>query len=122
MRPFHPPRAVTKRAFSGYSEIQDFKQQVLNDIAYAGAYGFAQTRMATPGAHLPEADVTERVQHVAEGWGYEADLRDKNTRGMDPAADLPKIAQYYLAERLMPYPQTDRPWERGAPKEPPSPA
>jgi hypothetical protein len=113
MKPFHPPRGATKRAFSGYTELQDAKWRILSDIAYAGAYGYAQTRMATPGVYLPEEVMRERVHHVAEGWGYEADLRDKATRGMEPLGDLPAAAQYHLAERLAPYPQTDRPWDRG---------
>jgi len=113
MKPFHPPRGSTKRAFSGYTDLQDTKYRILSDIAYAAAYGYGQTRMATPGVVIPEADMENRVHHVAEGWRYEADLRDKATRGMDPMSDLSRTAQYHLAERLMPYPQTDRPWERG---------
>lgn len=110
MRPFHPPRKSTERAYSGYTPEQDAKWRILSDIAYAGAYGYGHTRLATPGTVLDEQTVEQRMAQVHEGWSYES-KRDKGSSGLNPSSDLPKQAQYYLTERLLPYPQTDRPWQ-----------
>lgn len=110
MRPFHPPGGTTRRAFSGYTPEQDAKWQILSDIAYAAGYGFDRARQPTPGAVLPQDKVQERVHQVEEGWTYES-KRDRGSSGLDPSADVPIAAQYYLAERLLPFPQTDRPWQ-----------
>ena len=110
MRPFHQPGGTTRRAFSGYTPEQDAKWQILSDIAYSAGYGFEQTRQPTPGAVLPQDTVQERVHQVEEGWTYES-KRDRGSSGLDPAADVPQAAQYHLAERLLPFPQTDRPWQ-----------
>ena len=98
--------------FNGYNETQEAKQAALSDAAYAAGYGFAGCRAPTPGAVLPADKVDARLEHIREGWAYEANLRDKQTSGFDPKSALPITAQYHLAERMMPYPQTDRPWER----------
>ncbi len=110
MRPFHTPGRSTQRAFSGYTPKQDAKWRILSDIAYAAGYGYSQTRLPTPGVTLSTEAVEERLRQVAQGWNYEA-KRDKGSTGLDPANDLPPAAQLYLAERLIPFPQTDRPWE-----------
>src|SRR5207249_6826333 len=93
MRPFHQPGGTTRRAFSGYTPEQDAKWQILSDIAYAAGYGFEQTRQPTPGAVLPQDQVSERVHQVEEGWTYES-KRDRGSSGLDPAADMPQAAQY----------------------------
>lgn len=110
MRPFHPPGKVTELAYSGYTPEQRIKQKILSDIAYAGAYGMERTRLPTPGVTLPEEVVEARMQQVAEGWSYES-KRDKGSTGLKPTVDLSPLAQQYLTERLLPYPQTDTPWK-----------
>jgi hypothetical protein len=110
MKPFHSPGVTTRRAFSGYTPEQEAKWQVLSDIAYAAGYGYEQTRMATPGTVLSEETVAARIRNVEEGWTYES-KRDKGSSGLDPNEELPQAAQYYLTERLLPMPQTDRPWQ-----------
>lgn len=110
MKPFHLPGVSTRRAFSGYSPEQEAKWQILSDVAYAAGYGYSQTRLPTPGVPLDSDTVEQRIHQVEEGWTYES-KRDKGSSGMDPAAELPQGAQYYLTERLLPYPQTDRPWQ-----------
>ena len=107
---------ITTRWSGVYSQEQDTKQQYLNDIAYAAGYGFAACRLPTPGVVLPADVVEERLGQVAAGWANEARIRDKvadvpTTRGFDPRVELGKHAQEYLAERLLPYPQTERPWQ-----------
>ena len=104
------PGASTRRAFSGYSPEQEAKWLILSDIAYAAGYGYSQTRMPTPGTNLSTDTVERRTHQVEEGWTYES-KRDKGSTGLDPADELPTLAQYHLAERLLPYPQTDRPWQ-----------
>ena len=110
MKPFHSPGVSTRRAFSGYTPEQEAKWQILSDIAYAAGYGYSQTRLATPGAVLSADTVEARVHNVEEGWTYES-KRDKGSTGLDPSEELPPAAQYYLTERLLPFPQTDRPWQ-----------
>jgi hypothetical protein len=110
VRPFHQPGVTTRRAFSGYSPEQEAKWQILSDIAYAAGYGYSQTRLPTPGAALSSEAVAQRVHQVEEGWTYES-KRDKGSTGLSPDSELPTSAQYYLTERLLPFPQTDRPWQ-----------
>jgi len=110
VKPFHSPGISTRRAFSGYTPEQEAKWQILSDIAYAAGYGYSQTRLATPGLNLPADTVETRMRNVQEGWTYES-KRDKGSSGLNPAEELPQMAQHYLTERLLPFPQTDRPWQ-----------
>lgn len=112
VRPFHPPGIKTKREFFGYNETADIKQRIFSDAMYAAAFGFGACRVPTPGAVLPEDDVNQRLTHIAEGWAYETELRGKDRTAFDPRLHLSPLHQYHLAEAMMPYPQTDRPWDR----------
>ena len=106
MRPFYNPGVITKMAFGLYSEKSLAKQQILSDIAYAAAYGFAQTRIVSPGVEISAETVEGRLRQVKDAWEYET-TRSPGTVGFDPFASLTKPEQEYLAVRLLGYPQTD---------------
>ena len=107
---FHKPGETVKRAFGYYSETQDAKYRIFEDLAYSVAYGFANCRMPTPGAVLPAETVERRVGEVERGWRGEAGGRGGNgvARGMR-ASDLSLYHQQHLTERLMNYPRTADP-------------
>ena len=112
--PYQPGQFVTL-GWSNYKPEQAEKQRILTDIVYAAAYGFVVCRCPTPGTTLSAETVEGRLGQVAEGWNYEASIREKDkagkptTRGFDPRTELGKMAQEYLAERLIPLPQTAKP-------------
>lgn len=103
----HRPGLTVKRGFSGYSEEQDAKYRILEDLAYSEAFGFAGCRQPTPGAVLPAEYVTERVADVERAWRGEAN-REAGSRGMR-AADLSASHQAHLAERLLEHPRKAAP-------------
>lgn len=109
----HAPGKITLRGFSGYSETQDAKYRIFEDLAYSVAHGFSGCRMPTPGAVLPAETVEQRVGEVERGWRGEAAGRpDKGiARGMR-ASDLEASHQQHLTERLTDYPRTAEPMQQ----------
>ena len=106
----HKPGETVKRAFGGYSEVQDAKYRIFEDLAYSVAQGFNGCRMPTPGAVLPAETVERRVGEVELGWRGETAGRSGNSvaRGMR-TSDLSPYHQQHLTERLTNYPRTANP-------------
>ena len=109
MRPFYAPGVPAVRGWnqSAYSPVQAAKYAIISDMLYSEAYGFAATRLPTPGAVLPEAGVAARLAQMDAGLAGEQ-RREKYTRAIQ-GADLLPLHRLSVAEQLHAYPQTGVP-------------
>ena len=106
----HKPGWAIRRGYEGYTETQDAKYRIFEDLAYSVTHGFEGCRMPTPGAVLPAETVKKRVGEVERGWRGEAGARSGNgVRRAMRASDLGLYHQQHLTERLINYPRTADP-------------
>lgn len=108
----YPPGKQVSRGFSvgSYNPVQEAKYRIVEDTVYSEVYGFARTRLPTPGAMLPEIVVVNRLAQMEAGIAAEKH-RDRHfvpggmgSRGL-PVAEIGTLHQQHIAERLRPYPQ-----------------
>ena len=109
----YPPGKHAPRAFlpAQYNAVQEAKYRIIEDAVYSEVYGFAQTRMPTPGAVLPAEMIAARLAQLEAGVAAEKhrDIASRpggvKSRGL-PVAEIGALHQAHIAERLIPYPQT----------------
>lgn len=100
------PGVQTYREHVGYDARQEALWQVFDDVYYAACFGFAHTRLPTPGRNLDGEEMAKYQERMIEAWNQEGTSRFPSSTAPIESGEMEPLFWWHITERMKDASQT----------------